>query len=664
MTLPTFTLKGSALDLLSVTSPTRLQSITLTPNTRGQVLAISGTVYRPEPVTVVLDSNGAINGSTGVVLLANDASLNLTTELQYKVTLIASAGFPRPPREFWFTAPAAGSTAYLGDLSATPPTTPTGYTRGATGLTGATGPTGPTGPQGYTGPTGTTSWAGITDKPAVIAAGTDVIAARSVIGAESVAQKGVANGYASLDGGGKVPITQLPSSIMEYQGVWNASTNSPTLANGTGSTGDVYRVSVGGSRNLGSGSITFDVGDYTIYNGSTWEKSDTTDAVASVNGYTGNVTLTKSDVSLGNVDNTADVSKPVSTATQTALDGKQSANSNLASFAAKTAPTGAVVGTTDTQSLSGKTVDLAANTVTGTTAQFNAALSDADFAVKDSNGNVTANGFVPSVTSSVVTSGTYTLTAASSRIQILAAGSSGSITYNLPSTGIAAGDTFTLIVSGGGPLTVKASGGATVTSNQYYDFLVTALVNTPTVAADWVWRRLSTRGTIFADTIQQGAFNAGNIYDSSLTNCTNGITSTATAAGTTTITKYSTGIQVFTGTTTQAVTLPTTGIAAGAKFQIVNNSTGNVTVFPSSGGTPITTVVASFAANFTALVATPTAVADWQFAFEFNKTVGVKVAVPATATSTGVVGQFAADSTYFYVCTAANVWVRAALATW
>lgn len=114
--------------------------------------------------------------------------------------------------------------------------------------------------------------------------------------------KGAANGYASLDGGGKVPITQLPSSIMEYQGVWNASTNTPTLANSTGSAGDVYRVSVAGT----ALTLTFDVGDYVIYNGSTWEKSDTTDAVATVAGRTGNVTLAKSDVGLGNVDNTSD----------------------------------------------------------------------------------------------------------------------------------------------------------------------------------------------------------------------------------------------------------------------------------------------------------------------------------------------------------------------
>lgn len=42
--------------------------------------------------------------------------------------------------------------------------------------------------------------------------------------------------------------------------------------------------------------------------------------------------------------------------------------------------TGAVVGTTNTQTLTNKTVDLASNTLTGTTAQFNTALSDGDFA--------------------------------------------------------------------------------------------------------------------------------------------------------------------------------------------------------------------------------------------------------------------------------------------
>jgi hypothetical protein len=59
-----------------------------------------------------------------------------------------------------------------------------------------------------------------------------------------------------------------------------------------------------------------------------WDGSDmkweapATAPVTSVNGHTGAVTLTKSDVNLSSVDNSADADKPVSTATQTALDAK------------------------------------------------------------------------------------------------------------------------------------------------------------------------------------------------------------------------------------------------------------------------------------------------------------------------------------------------------
>lgn len=41
-----------------------------------------------------------------------------------------------------------------------------------------------------------------------------------------------------------------------------------------------------------------------------------------------------------------------------------------------------------------------------------------------------------------------------------------------------------------------------------------------------------------------------------------------------------------------------------------------------------------------------------------------QVAVPATATSAGEYGDVAFDATYFYICTATNTWVRAAVATW
>ena len=44
--------------------------------------------------------------------------------------------------------------------------------------------------------------------------------------------------------------------------------------------------------------------------------------VSTVNGRSGDVTLDKTDVALSNVDNTSDANKPVSTATQTALNLK------------------------------------------------------------------------------------------------------------------------------------------------------------------------------------------------------------------------------------------------------------------------------------------------------------------------------------------------------
>jgi hypothetical protein len=83
----------------------------------------------------------------------------------------------------------------------------------------------------------------------------------------------VANGIPKLDGSGKILVAQLPNSVMEYKGTWNASTNTPTLANGTGNQGDVYLCSTAGTVNFGAGAITFAVGDQVIYSGTIWQKA-------------------------------------------------------------------------------------------------------------------------------------------------------------------------------------------------------------------------------------------------------------------------------------------------------------------------------------------------------------------------------------------------------
>jgi hypothetical protein len=112
-------------------------------------------------------------------------------------------------------------------------------------------------------------------------------------------EKGANNGVATLDAGGKVPSSQLPNSVMEYLGNYNATTNSPALIDGTGNNGDVYRVSVAGTQDFGSGNITFAVGDFVIYNGTIWEKSVNSNEVVSVNGATGVVVLDTDDISEG-----------------------------------------------------------------------------------------------------------------------------------------------------------------------------------------------------------------------------------------------------------------------------------------------------------------------------------------------------------------------------
>ena len=83
----------------------------------------------------------------------------------------------------------------------------------------------------------------------------------------------VANGVPKLDVNGKILVSQLPNSVMEYKGTWDASTNTPTLVNGTGNQGDVYLCNVAGTTNFGAGPITFAVGDSAIYSGTIWQRA-------------------------------------------------------------------------------------------------------------------------------------------------------------------------------------------------------------------------------------------------------------------------------------------------------------------------------------------------------------------------------------------------------
>lgn len=110
---------------------------------------------------------------------------------------------------------------------------------------------------------------------------------------------GVAEGFATLDANGRIPSGQLTEEVMEYKGEWNADTNTPELDEETGKKGDVYKVSVSGTQDLGEGEKYFRAGTYIIFNGTAYTVISGND-VAKVNNIapdnSGNVALNSSNI--------------------------------------------------------------------------------------------------------------------------------------------------------------------------------------------------------------------------------------------------------------------------------------------------------------------------------------------------------------------------------
>ena len=131
-------------------------------------------------------------------------------------------------------------------------------------------------------------------------------------------QVGVPNGTASLNALGKIPTEQIPA--ISFSSVKVLASQAEMLAQTNALIGSVIiRTDVNKNYVLAQS-------DPTIL--ANWvELLTPAPPVQSVNGYVGNVSLTKADLGLGNVDNTGDINKPVSTPTQNALDLK----ANLAS---------------------------------------------------------------------------------------------------------------------------------------------------------------------------------------------------------------------------------------------------------------------------------------------------------------------------------------------
>lgn len=103
----------------------------------------------------------------------------------------------------------------------------------------------------------------------------------------------------------------------------------------------------------------------------------------------------------------------------------------------------------------------------------------------------------------------------------------------------------------------------------------------------------------------------GNV-NATINSVIDGYTTTATAAGTTTLTVSSTFKQLFTGSTTQIVALPVTStLVLGQSYLILNASSGNVTV-NSSGGNTILILQPGFTGIFRCVLTSGTTAASWR----------------------------------------------------
>lgn len=174
------------------------------------------------------------------------------------------------------------------------------------------------------------AWSGVTSKPAVIAAGTTQAEARAAIGAGTGSSDlAIGTTASTAKAGDWAPM------ISDVSGLSAALDAKVTVVSGKGLSPEEFTageksklagIGSGATANL-SDSHLLDRSNHTGTQAISTitglqDAIDNAGTVVSVSGRTGAVTLTSADVGLTNVDNTSDASKPVSTATATALNSK------------------------------------------------------------------------------------------------------------------------------------------------------------------------------------------------------------------------------------------------------------------------------------------------------------------------------------------------------
>lgn len=308
-----------------------------------------------------------------------------------------------------------------------------------------------------------------------------------------------------------------------------------------------------------------------------------------------------------------------------------------------------------------------ANGGTGVTAAPTSASAGA-FAAWDTNVNFPANNFIPAVTSTGGAAASITLTVSSSRTQILTGTGGATVTLPVAST-LTLNQSFEIVnsTSDSSTVLVQSSGsnsiGQRIPAGQAQVY--TCILTSGTTAASWRYTatisiatggvttsqipvfsdssglKLSNGGYYFNNNITTGVplANSAAVYNGqALLNVLNilpNYTSTATAAGTTTLTINSSQLQVFTGSTTQTVKLPSTGASGtgtGLYYEIWNLSTGALTIQTSTAAA-LQTMAANSWAKFQVNSTADNTAARWNVLYQ-----------PISTTITGTGNQVLATS--------------------
>ena len=316
-----------------------------------------------------------------------------------------------------------------------------------------------------------------------------------------ISEVGQANGLATLDGSAKIPSSQLPSTVLQYEGLWNPSINTPTLQDSTGTNGFVYQVSMafaGPILGLNSPTmVNFQVGNIVIFSSAVgeWQQADSLTGVTSVNGAMGAVTVNAINQLTGDVTAGPASQSQSKASTVAAIQGTTvSGTTGTGNVVFSASPT--LSGSVNISSLSASQAVVTDGSKNLTSMIYTPGVTNSSIVSRDSAGNSSFNNAVIGVTTTVTAGQTISMNFGSSGQQRVTG--SSNITFNLPdATTLTNGETYAFSNLSTGTITIFANDGVTsITTVLAGGFALITCTNNSTVNGTWDSHKLLANGSV------------------------------------------------------------------------------------------------------------------------------------------------------------------------